>query len=113
MTTIIKGTDHKSTFVLFRDGQPIDLNEANEIEVKVYQKKDDILASYKLTDSDVVITEAVGGVCECYINRESLVYVPNGKLFIEIVVDLNDVNFANSYRMIMSDILVGELKEQA
>jgi hypothetical protein len=71
-------------------GVAVDLDNATEITVKIYQKKAHILGSYSLTDNTVVII--------------------NAKLYAEVSIDITNANFEEGEkRTIVSDIILGEV----
>jgi hypothetical protein len=91
-------------------GVAVDLDNATEITVKIYQKKAHILGSYSLTDNTVVIINANTGRANVYINRSDLTAVVNGKLYAEVSIDITNANFeAGEKRTIVSDIILGEV----
>jgi len=104
-------TDHTLKFRLsVDDADPFDLSAVLDIEVIVYQKKSDVLASFKLSDSEVVVTNAVSGECECYLQRSSITSVKSGRLFCQISIDSYDENFEdNTRRDTRTDILMGQI----
>lgn len=114
LATAPKGTDITLQFVLAQDAVPLDLTNATEIEVKVYQRKDDVLATFLLSDSEVVVTDATAGECECYLNRESLDKIRSGRLFTQIFVTIPNADFANGEQVLgITDILSIEIVDKA
>jgi hypothetical protein len=104
------GTDHTLKFALAVNSAPLDLTEVEEIEVKVYQKKSNILANFLLSDNEVEITSAANGLCECFLAKESITNVPTGKLFIQISVDVPNENIDSGFeRLILTETEIGEL----
>lgn len=92
-------------------GNPIDLDTADNISVQVYQKKQNILAEFALSDSTVVIIDAPTGRANVYVQRSSLTEVVMGKLYAEVTVDIDNANFEdNVKRSIVSNVLLGEIK---
>jgi len=92
-------------------GNPIDLDTSDNITVEIYQKKQNILASYSLADLEVVIISAIDGRANVYVNRSSLTAVTDGKLFAEVTVDITNSNFEdNVKRSIVSAIELGTIK---
>lgn len=104
------GSDHKFSFTIERDDNPLDLTGVEEIEVKVYQKKSNILAAFKLSDNEVVITSAANGKCDCFLAKESILNVPVGRLFVQISIDVPNENFDSGFeRLILTETEIGEL----
>jgi hypothetical protein len=104
------GTDHTLKFALAVNSEPLDLTGVEEIEVKVYQMKSNILANFLLSDNEVEITSFINGQCECFLAKESITNIPTGKLFIQISVDVPNVNFDSGFeRLILTETEIGEL----
>ena len=104
------GTDHTLQFALAVNSEPLDLTGVEEIEVKVYQMKSNILANFLLSDNEVEITSYINGQCECFLAKESITNIPIGKLFIQISVDVPNVNFDSGFeRLILTETEIGEL----
>lgn len=112
MTQIQTGSDHTIQLTIVDSaGVAVDLDNADDISVKIYQKRQTILAEYSLADSSVVIISANDGRANVYVNRSSLTNVSDGKLYAEVTVDMDNVNFEdNVKRSIVSNILLGEVK---
>lgn len=104
------GSDHKLSFTLQVNSEALDLTDAEEIEVKVYQKKSNILAAFKLSDNEVIITSAVNGKCDCFLAKESILNVPVGRLFVQISIDMPNENYDSGIeRLILTETEIGEL----
>ena len=111
LTQIPTGSDN-TLQLTFEDsaGVAVDLDNATEIVVKVYQKKSHILGEYSLTGSTVTIINSNTGRANVYINRSSLSAVSNGKLYAEVSIDITNANFEEGEkRTIVSDIILGEI----
>jgi hypothetical protein len=109
---IAKGQDIECTAVIERDGQVVDLVTVAEIKVDLYQRKDDILASYKLSDGDVFIILAGGGQFGFNVQRQSIENFNSGRLFIQFTIDVINNNFdANVERNKITDVYFGDLIE--
>ncbi len=109
------GSDHVLRFAVTTDNDaPIDLDEVSEIEVKVYQKKSDVLASFKLSENEVVIIATNAGTFECYLQRDSIEKIMTGRLFVQVALDYDNVDFTDGIeRLIRTDILIGEIEQTA
>jgi 3-dehydroquinate synthase class II len=110
MNQIVIGDDHVMNFTLNSDGAALDLDDASEIEVKLYQKKEVILASYKLTENTVEIVDASAGTCKVNVDRASLIKVSQGVLLCQISVGIANVDFEDGLKVsTLTDIILGEL----
>ena len=104
------GTDHTLKFALSVNSEPLYLTGVEEIEVKVYQMKSNILANFLLSDNEVEITSFINGQCQCFLAKESITNIPIGKLFIQISVDVPNENFDSGFeRLILTETEIGEL----
>lgn len=91
-------------------GVAVDLDNATEISVKIYQKKQSILAEFSLTDNTVEIINANAGRANVYINRESLTNIESGILYGQVSIDITNSNFnEGEKRTIVTDIKLGEI----
>lgn len=91
-------------------GVAVDLDNATEINVKVYQKKQMILAEFSLTGNTVEIINANTGRANVYVNRESLTQIENGILYGQVSIDITNANFSEGEkRTIVTDIKLGEI----
>ena len=105
LATGVKDTDFPLGFNLARNGAALDLTLATEIEVNVYQRKDDIIATYLYSDGEVTISPSVVGFCECIFAKESNVNKPATRTFVQIFVTLTNASFPNGTETIgISDI---------
>jgi hypothetical protein len=105
LATGLKDTDIALEFNLAVNGTALDLTTATEIEVKVYQRKDDIIAAYLLSDNEVTLNPSVEGFCECIFAKESNVNIPATRTFVQIVVTLTNADYPNGTQTIgISDI---------
>jgi hypothetical protein len=72
--------------------------------------KSNILANFLLSDNEVEITSFINGQCKCFLAKESITNIPIGKLFIQISVDVPNVNFDSGFeRLILTETEIGEL----
>ena len=112
LKSIQTGADHTLQLTINDNtGVPVDLDNADNIAVSIYQKRSNILAEYSLANNTVVIIDANTGRANVYVNRSSLNEVPEGKLYAEVTVDMDNNNFTgNVKRTIVSNILLGEVK---
>jgi hypothetical protein len=112
LNQIQTGSDHTLQLTINDNtGVPVDLDNADNIAVSIYQKRSNILAEYSLSAGTVVIINANTGRANVYVNRSSLNEVPEGKLYAEVTVDIDNNNFTNNVkRSIVSNILLGEVK---
>jgi hypothetical protein len=112
LNQIQTGSDHTLQLTINDSaGTAVDLDNADNIVVSIYQKRSNILAEYSLEAGTVVIINANNGRANVYINRSSLNEVVEGKLYAEVTVDIDNVNFADDVkRSIVSNILLGEIK---
>jgi hypothetical protein len=112
LKSIQTGADHTMQLTINDStGVPVDLDNADNIEVRIYQKRSNILAEYSLSAGTVVIINANTGRANVYVNRSSLNEVPEGKLYAEVTVDIDNNNFTdNVKRTIASSIILGEVK---
>jgi len=110
MRELVIGDDHVLNFTLSNDGTAIDLDDAAEIEVKLYQKKNVILADYTLTGGAVDIVVANDGTCKVNVDRSSFLSVPPGILYCQITVSMDNVDFEFNRKVSsLTDIILGEL----
>jgi len=112
MAVIQTGTDHTLRLTIVdTNGDPIDLNGAEDIKVELFQQRNNVLVSLSLAETTVEITDAVNGRCDGYVNRGELTAVVDGKLYAEVTVDMTNANFEDGFkRSIVSNILIGEIK---
>lgn len=111
MAQIPKGEDC-TLQLTFEDsaGVAVDLDNATEIVVKIYQKKSNILAEFSLTDSNVVIINANTGRANVYVDRSFLSAIESGFLYGQVSIDITNANFADGEkRTIVTDIKLGEI----
>lgn len=112
MTTIYTGSDHTLT-MNFKDSSdnPIDLDGADNITVKIFQQREKILAEYSLSGSTVEIVNANNGIARVFIQRDDLTAIQELKLYAEVWIDIENPEFEGGYkRSIVSDILLGQIK---
>ena len=105
LPTGLKDTDIKLEFNLAVNGVALDLTTATEIEVKVYQRKDDILAAFLYSDGEVSISPSVEGFCECILAKESTRNITAASTLVQIVVTIPNAEYPNNTQTIgISDI---------
>lgn len=105
LATGLKDTDILLQFNLAIDTVALDLTTATEIEVKVYQRKDDVLAAFLLSDGDVSISPSVEGFCECILAKASTKNIPPDRTLVQIVATIPNAEYPNGTQTIgISDI---------
>lgn len=108
MKNIPQGSDHTLNFAIKdTNGAAIDLGNAEEITVYVYQKRETTLQDFN-TANGVDITDAANGLFSVYLDRSSLDNVPEAKLYAEVVIDITNANFESGFkRNVITDIVLG------
>ena len=98
LATIYKGSDEIIEITVTTDGTtPIDLNTVNDILIVAYQTKEDIIQSWQLSDSTVIITDASNGVCKVYLDRDNTINLPEKRLNLQGSLKLVDSDFEDSF----------------
>ena len=100
LATAVKNTDIPLQFNLAVNGVALDLTTATEKEVKIYQRKDDIIATYLLSDNEVTLNPSIEGFCECIFAKESNANIPPTRTFVQMIVTLQDISFPNGTQTI-------------
>jgi hypothetical protein len=90
---IPKGIDIEINFIAKinrANDLPFDLTDAEEIEIKIYQDREDIIATYTLTGNEVYIIDVPNGLLKFYIDRTATELIPSGVIFLQITIDITD-----------------------
>lgn len=104
------GDDHVINLALTENGTAMDLDDANDIIVKLYQRRETILGEYSLTDGSVEIISANDGTCKINVPRSDFENVPTGKLYAQVRVEIDNIDFESGVKVsTLTDILLGEL----
>lgn len=96
LAIMYKGSDEVIAITVTSNGtDPIDLNTAEDITVSAYQTKEDIIQSWKLSEGEVIITDAVNGKCKVNLDRNNSATLPEKRIFIEVALTLVNADFEN------------------
>lgn len=96
MKTVLKDTDHTLKLTIIgSDGSPINLDNADDITVKLFQKSGEEMKTYNVGNG-VEITNASLGKCSVYVKRE--VINVSTTVVGEIIVDIDDTNFTGNVK---------------
>jgi len=90
LVTKYKGSDEVIQITITDGTDPIDLSTVEDITVSAYQTKEDIIQSWKLSETTVVITNASLGICKVNLDRDNTMNLPERRIYVE--VDLTSVN---------------------
>lgn len=110
MTDIPNGSDFTIQLTIEdENGNGVNIGNCDDIIVYLYQKREYVLAEYKLSDNQIVVIDAINGIVAIYAEG-NVIEVQEGKLFCEAVIDIVDANYDKGYkRNILSDILIGKI----
>lgn len=93
LTEIYKGSDEVIVITVTDGTDPIDLATADDITVSVYQRSDVIIQQWKLSDSEVTITDASNGICQVNLDRDNTADLESKRLYIEVALQLVNADF--------------------
>lgn len=110
--TIYKGADEViNVTITDGDGVAIPISSLSEVIVSVYQNKETVLQQWKKSDGSLVTVSSSGGIVQANLDRNNTNAIPLKRLFLEVVAELANTDFAsNKQRMIVSDIVLADLK---
>jgi len=103
LTEILKGSDEVIQITITDGTDPIDLATADDITVSVYQRADVIIQQWKLSDSEVIITDASNGICTVNLDRDNTENLESKRLYIQVDLQLVNAGFEDGV-MIEKDI---------
>ena len=72
---------------------PIDLADCDDITVSAFQKSDSIIQQWKLSDSEVTITDASNGICQVNLDRDNTADLPTARVFGEVILNYVNADF--------------------
>jgi len=109
---IYKGSDEVINITITdANGAAIPISNTEEIIVSVYQTKEDIIQQWLLSDGSLITVSDANGIVQANLDRDNTAEIPLRRLFMEVVVEITDTDFeANAQRMIVSDIVLADLK---
>lgn len=110
-TVIYKGSDIELKVSPMLNGDVIDFSEVTDFKVSLYQKKDDILAELLLSDLIPYGSPQVGFIAPFL--ASSFNNCLDGALFAQVEFSINDTNYTDPRKYVLSDIFVGDLKSKA
>lgn len=94
---IYKGSDEVIEITVTNGSIAIDLNTVEDIIVSAYQTKDVVLQQWRLSDSDVEITDASAGKCKVNLDRDNTQNLPEKRIYIEVDLKLINADFEDGF----------------
>jgi hypothetical protein len=109
---IYKGSDEVINITITdADGLAIPISDLTECIVSVYQTREDIIQQWLLSDTSLIVVNSASGIVQANLDRDNTTEIPLRRLFMEVVAEITDTNFeTNTQRMIVSDIVLADLK---
>ena len=109
---IYKGSDEVINITITdADALPIPISDLDECIVSVYQTKEDIIQQWTLSSGSLITVDDAAGIVQANLDRDNTTEIPLKRLYMEVVAEIADTNFeANTQRMIVSDIVLADLK---
>ena len=110
LTEIYKGSDEVIQITVTDGTDPIDLATVEDITVSVFQRKEDIIQQWKLSLSEVTITDASNGICKVNMDRDTTETLSEGRLYIEVDLTLVNSDFEDEISIEKDIKVLCELK---
>lgn len=94
---ICKGSDEIIQITVTDGTNAIDLNEAEDITVSVYQTADVIIQQWLLSENEVTLVDAENGICSVALDRDNTNGLPTKRLYVQVDLKLVNAAFEDGY----------------
>ena len=93
-----------------QDCTPFDLSLALDIDVKLYQKRENVLQSFKRTSNTVTVVDASAGLIRVQFDRDNNKNITNADLFADVAVTVDSADSQSGFAILrQSDIFLSKV----
>lgn len=109
---IYKGGDEVLNITLTDStGAAINPNDCEDITVDIYQKKEFVVQQFKLSNATIIIQNEDTGQIRVMLDAESTSKLDAGRVYMQVILEINNVQFDKIQKFVKADIPICDLKE--